>query len=276
MGRQGIGMNELQAEERQRLRRQLVERAIELAMRNAWEEAAETNRHLVEQFEPDVEAWNRLGKAYAELGRIAEAREAYGKALSIDPSNNIARRNAERLSLIKSATITVARDHHDSVDARFFIEETGKTVARSIFTSVQPELLANVSAGDRLLLTPRGDLIVVSTPAGLELGMIDGKLSGRLIELMSGGNQYAAAVVRVEGRYVRVMIRETYQAPQLTGRVSFPPETSTGFRPYIKDTLLRHDRLEEDEDLDAIDDSEPDELGDLDEPGDFSDDSGDI
>ena len=41
-------MNELQQEERQRARRQLIERSIELAMRNSWEEAAEANRRLVE------------------------------------------------------------------------------------------------------------------------------------------------------------------------------------------------------------------------------------
>ena len=142
----------------------------------------------------------------------------------------------------------MARDHHDAVDARFFIEETGKTVARSIFTSVRADVLAKVSAGDRLSLTPPEDLVVVGTPPSSRLGMIDGKLSGRLIELLAGGNQYAAAVVRVEGRYIRVMIRETYQAPQLTGRVSFPPETSTGFRPYIKDILLRQERATDDDD----------------------------
>ena len=95
-------MNDLQVEERQRIRRQLVERAIELAMRNSWEEAVETNRRLVENFEPDVEAWNRLGKAYGELGRITEAREAYTRALGIDATNAIAQRNVQRLSLIKT------------------------------------------------------------------------------------------------------------------------------------------------------------------------------
>jgi tetratricopeptide (TPR) repeat protein len=267
-------MNDLQVEERQRIRRQLVERAIELAMRNSWEEAAETNRRIVESFEPDVEAWNRLGKAYGELGRFAEAREAYTRALAIDSTNAIAQRNVQRLSLIKSNGIAITRDHHDSVDARFFIEETGKTIARSIFTSVSPEVLANLSAGDRLLLIPRGELIAVSTSGGLELGMLDGKLSGRLIELLAGGNQYAAAVVRVEGRYIRVMIRETYQAPQLTGRVSFPPETSSGFKAYIKDTLIRHDRAaEEDEDGDVLAyDTESEDLMDAEEPDVFADD----
>lgn len=269
-------MNELQVEERQRTRRQLVERSIELAMRNAWEEAAETNRRLVQEFEPDVEAWNRLGKAYAELGRITEAREAYNKALHTEPTNVIAQRNVQRLSLIKEASMVVAHDHHDSVDARFFIEETGKTVARSIFTAVSEEALAKISAGDRLVLTPREDLIVVGTTTGQELGTLDGKLSARLIELLGGGNQYAAAVVRVEGRYVRVMIRETYQAPQLTGRVSFPPETSSTFRPYIKDTLLRQERALEDEEDAYIDEADVDELSDADEGGDFIDDGSDI
>lgn len=268
-------MNDLQLEERQRMRRQLVERAIELAMRNSWEEAAEANRRLVESFEPDVEAWNRLGKAYGELGRISDARDAYTKTLSIEPANAIAQRNVQRLSLIKSNGLALARDHHDSVDARFFIEETGKTIARSIFTSVSPESLANLSAGDRLNLNPRGELIVVTTASGVELGMLDGKLSGRLIELLAGGNQYAAAVVRVEGRYVRVMMRETYQAPQLTGRVSFPPETSSGFKAYIKDTLIRHDRAtEEDEDGDVLAyDTEGEDLLDNEDTDAFADDS---
>ena len=77
-------MNELQSEERNRLRRQLAERAINLAMSGNWSEAVEVNRRLVEELEPDVEAWNRLGKAYAQLGRIADARAAYGATLKID------------------------------------------------------------------------------------------------------------------------------------------------------------------------------------------------
>lgn len=268
-------MNEVQIEERQRQRRQLVERSIELAMRNSWEEAVDANRRLVHDFDPDVEAWNRLGKALAELGRISDAREAYTKTLSIEPANVIAQRNVQRLSWIKEATIPVARDHHDAVDARFFIEETGKTVARSIFTNVPANVLAKISAGDRLTLTPVEDLVVVGTSSEQPLGMIDGKLSGRLIELLAGGNQYAAAVVRVEGRYIRVMIRESYQSPQLTGRVSFPPESSTSFRPYIKDILLRQERTSDDDDDLSLDDGDDNDLADGDDAADFADDGAD-
>lgn len=258
------------------MRRQLAERAIELAMRNSWEEAADTNRRIVEEFEPDAEAWNRLGKAYAELGRISDAKDAYTKTLGIDPGNAIALRNVQRLSVMKESSTPIVRDHHDAVDARFFIEETGKTVARSIFTSVSTVVLAGISAGDRLILTPQDDLIVISLPSGKEISTLDGKLSGRLIELLAGGNQYAAAVVRVEGRYIRVLIRETYQAPQFTGRVSFPPETSTGFKAYIRDTMVRSDRAEDEDDASFIDDGDDGDGGDLDDAADFGDDANEV
>jgi len=39
---------------------------------------------------------NRLGKAYAQIGRIPAARAAYDAALLIDPANTIALRNAAR------------------------------------------------------------------------------------------------------------------------------------------------------------------------------------
>ena len=269
-------MNELQQEERQRDRRRLIEESIKAAMSNSWEEAAEKNRKLVELFEPDVEAWNRLGKSFAELGRMGDAREAYAHALRIEPGNAIAKRNAERLSLIREDVLPVSRDRHDSVDARFFIEETGKTIARSIFTAIPKDVLAKLSAGDRVKLEPHGDLVAVCSTSDQELGMLDGKLSARLIELIEGGNQYEAAVVRIEGRYIRVMLRETHQAPKLTGRVSFPPETSSGFKAYTKDTLIRQDRMVDDEeDAYGAYDAEPDDIVDVDDVGDTYDDSGD-
>jgi tetratricopeptide (TPR) repeat protein len=269
-------MNELQQEERQRDRRRLIEEAIKAAMSNSWEESAEKNRKLVELFEPDVEAWNRLGKSFAELGRMSDAREAYAHALRIEPGNAIAKRNAERLSLIREDVLPVSRDRHDSVDARFFIEETGKTIARSIFTAIPKDVLAKLSAGDRVKLEPHGDLVAVCSTSDQELGMLDGKLSARLIELIEGGNQYEAAVVRIEGRYIRVMLRETHQAPKLTGRVSFPPETSSGFKAYTKDTLIRQDRMVDDEeDAYGAYDAEPDDIADVDDVGDTYDDSND-
>ena len=59
-----------------RQRRQLAETAIAHATRGDWEAAVDANRQLLETG-PDTDAYNRLGKALAELGRNDEAIELY-------------------------------------------------------------------------------------------------------------------------------------------------------------------------------------------------------
>lgn len=82
-------------------RHDLVAQAINQAMANDWSQAIATNRHLIDASGRDVEAHNRLGKAYAQLGRIAEARAAYTTTLAIDPTNAIAQRHVARLAALQ-------------------------------------------------------------------------------------------------------------------------------------------------------------------------------
>ena len=111
-----------------RLRRQLGESAIAHATRGEWEEAVDANRQLLE-LGPDIDAYNRLGKALAELGRHAEALEAYEQALERDATNRIAQRNVERLRLLSEAqkTTTNGKGRPEKAPATVFIEEMGKT-----------------------------------------------------------------------------------------------------------------------------------------------------
>ena len=58
-------------EERQlRLRRLHSKQAITLAMQGRWQEAVAANRRIIETFPDDVDAYNRLGRAYIELGGL--------------------------------------------------------------------------------------------------------------------------------------------------------------------------------------------------------------
>src|SRR5919202_3796077 len=90
-------MSVFQSEDRLRLKRMRTEKAIQLAMQNRWEEAATLNREMLELFPNDVETYNRLGKAPSELGRCAEALDAYQQAHRLDPTSTIAQRNIQRL-----------------------------------------------------------------------------------------------------------------------------------------------------------------------------------
>ena len=90
-------ISEVEAANRQR--RQLADLAIGHATRGDWEAAVQANRELLE-LGPDTDAYNRLGKALAELGRHAEALEAYEQALARDATNRTAERNVERLRVL--------------------------------------------------------------------------------------------------------------------------------------------------------------------------------
>ena len=85
-----------QEEDRSRLRRQTSKQAITLAMEGKWREAVAVNRSIIETFPNDVEALNRLGRAYLELGVYSLSEEAYRRTGEIDPHNVIARKNMQR------------------------------------------------------------------------------------------------------------------------------------------------------------------------------------
>jgi hypothetical protein len=235
-----------QAEEKVRLKRQRAEQAIQLAMQSRWEEAAQANREIVALFPSDVDAYNRLGKALTEVGRYKEAREAYGRAQELEPGNTIARKNLERL-----ATLSRSRRGRAAaaqrVDPQLFIEETGKTGV-TVLQRVAARVVPKLTAGDRVELCPRGNVLVVEDAGGEYLGEVEPKLGLRLLKLMEGGNRYAAAIASVNNGNCRVIIKEVYQHPSQAGRPSFPVAVvGEGIRPYTKESLLRRDVEEEKE-----------------------------
>src|SRR5207247_10552361 len=125
-GAEPMTIGEVEAANRQR--RQLADQAIGNATHGDWDAAVQANRELLE-LGPDTDAYNRLGKALAELGRHAEALEAYEHALARDATNRIAERNVERLRVIVAgqAAAVGGDGKPEKATAAHFIEEMGKT-----------------------------------------------------------------------------------------------------------------------------------------------------
>lgn len=232
-----------QAEDRTRAKKQHADMAIQMALQGRWSEAAQLNRAIIESFPTDVDAYNRLGKAMTELGRYAEARDAYMKGLEIDPLNAIARKNLTRLATLgeEEAPRPIASQ---KLSPQMFIEETGKT---GITTLVRPnmDVAARMTAGDQVALHRQDSSLAVQTITGEHVGELEPKLSQRLIKLLDGGNEYVAAIAGLDEDAVRVFIRETFQHASQMGKLSFPPTVTESFRPYVKGRLLRHDADDE-------------------------------
>lgn len=247
-------MVRFQAEHNTKLKRHRVEQAVKLAMDSRWEEAANVNRSIIELFTGDVDAYNRLGKALTEIGRYAEARETYRMALELDPMNRIAEKNLARLS---NVTVKEAKDKvRRQLDPRLFIEETGKTGVTSLVQPATNEVISRMAAGDQVHLAPQGRTLVVQNSRGEYLGKVEPRLSQRLIDLIHGGNKYAAALTTLGENQITILIRELERHPTQAGRASFKPGEGTGIRPYIKGSVLQYDLEEEDEEEDTVEEGE--------------------
>lgn len=256
-----------------RLKQQRSKEAIDLAMQARWQEAVSLNQEIVRDFPDDVDAYNRLGRAYLELGQYRQAREAYENAVKLDPYNAIASRNIRRLNDIKETG--AAEVETVKVEPQQFIEEIGKAGVVALDELAPKENRARVVAGDRVHLMLNGSVLTVADSRGEYIGRVAAKHAQRLARLMLGGNQYSATVVRSTADMMTVMIREAYQHPSQAGKLSFPPKGMEEFRPYATDKLLKLEEEEEEEsgytiiggdeievlpeEAEGVDDSESDE-----------------
>jgi tetratricopeptide (TPR) repeat protein len=246
-------------DEKQRLRRRLQDQAIELAATNKWDEALEINKQIMGLGE-DSESYNRMGKALLELGRFADARDAYQNALRFNPTNTIARKNLARLEQWFSQgaeDVISVKQARQQVDLRMFITETGKTALTTLVDVPRNAASAALVTGEKMELRVEGRNVVVVDADGNAIGRLEPKLSQRLSELMDGGNRYVAAIAQADPRQVRLLIRETYQDPSQRGRISFPGKLSeSALRSYVPN--VRYDYEGEDllEDEETSDDRE--------------------
>jgi tetratricopeptide (TPR) repeat protein len=235
-----------------RQRRHLTDVAIGQATRGEWEAAVSTNQQILE-LGGDTDAYNRLGKALAELGRHAEALEAYQGALARDATNRIAERNVGRLRVIAGGgdAAAVGDGKPEKASASHFIEEMGKTGHARLINLLPAKQLAPLSAGDAVELVLEGPLLVARV-GEVEVGQVEPRIGTRLAKLMKAGNRYEAAITTVDRDEVRVIIHEAFAHPSNCGKVSFPGSTAGrpgDVRPYIKGTPLRYDDEEESEEF---------------------------
>ncbi len=235
-------------EEKAQLRQRLSTEAIDFALQGRWEEAEALNRNIIERFPSDIEAYNRLGRALVELGNFDRAKEAYFKALELDPENIIAKKNLARLTSLSESMVTLSNNPQEASTQRtqarraaldLFITEVGKAGVVNLHNVASGDVLAKMAFGDQARLEARGQHLIVESDSGEYLGEVEPKQGLRLIKLMLGGNRYDAAILSVEEDKVQVIIKEVYQHPSQMGHPSFPVRAAEHLRTRIKASLLR-------------------------------------
>jgi tetratricopeptide (TPR) repeat protein len=221
-----------------KLKRQTSKLAIALAMEGKWQESIESNLNIISHFPNDVDAHNRLGKGYMEMGQYAKAKEAYEKALQLDQYNTIAKKNLQRIARLGSHA-AAPKSNTDKAEPTLFIEEIGKAGVVNLYQITTAEKLAMLMSGDKVLLKPQETSLAVQNVRGEYLGLVPSKIGLRLMKLMKGGNIYTAAVIAPNDNSISIIIRETYQDPNQMDQVSFPGRKLEEIQPYASDRTFR-------------------------------------
>ena len=242
-----------------KLKRDLSQEAVNLAVKGEWERATEVNIAILESFPTDVEAMNRLVKALIETGSYVDAQAALNQVCEIAPYNNIAKKNRARLDqltanpdLLKSETSKQARKAAGA--SQTFIEESGKsatTVLRnsnSLRNANGRKTTIHLAPSDPVVLSREKNTVMVKTLDGQLLGQLEPKMGNRLARLMDRGNKYSAVVVSVNDDGVSIMVRETFKHPSLQNMCSFPSQSAANSDGASRTRVANQSALEEDDD----------------------------
>ncbi len=243
-----------------------MERAIEHSSANQWDEAINDNLRLLE-LGTDADTLNRLGKAYLELGQYDKALEYYRESLQVNRSNVVAQKNVARLEQLQGlAGGGIRATMREHADPQIFIVETGKTALTTLTKLIASDIVVRLTTGEKLDIQNDGKDVWLTDGEGRTIGYLEPHLAQRLIEMLRGGNRYAAVVANLDAGGVKALIREVYQAPSQRTVVSFPGKLGgdiAHFRTYVRDVPTRYE-------LDTDDMTEDEELTE-DEVGDESD-----
>lgn len=254
-------------------KRQIVEEARRAALEGRWNEAIELNQKLIERSPKDAEAYNRLGRALMASKHYGPAIDAFSNALRSDPANMIARRNLQRLELLRHRPVEETPNEplaHPTPRTAVFIEEIGKTWVDELVNPAPMDELVEVTPGQQLQFEQVDDRLYVATPGGQRLGEIERKTAESVVALIEAGSQFEVYALGITTQSVRVILRDVAQDSAQGNRPSFPRQIKT--RAYLRerdllrqrdeaDFLMFGDDEDEDEDeettTEPVDDEEP-------------------
>ncbi len=196
--------------------------AVGHALAGEWADAIRANQKLIEANPEDIGARNRLGKAYAALGRAGEAIGAYRAVLVIAPQNRVAQNNLSKLEALGPGG-GIAMAGGAAMEMRRALGSTrGASVMTRLSRLAGDDVIESVVHGEMLDLAPSPVGIRISTRAGKYLGVINSTLSGRIARLIVEGNKYGVYAAHISPGMMDVTIMESFKSAKMANVASFP------------------------------------------------------
>lgn len=195
----------------------LAQKSVSAALSGNWEAAIKLNLQIIKTAPKDVEALNRLARAYSENCNMRKAKACCEKVLKIDPFNSIATKALARWRGVRS---TSGKSGSGAL-IEDFLEEPGKTKIISLMHLGDVKTINELDSGDEVKLDTHSHRVSVNTHDGKYLGKLPDDLSSRLRSLITSGNEYQAFVKCINPQDVKIFIKETKNSTDVP---SFPSE----------------------------------------------------
>jgi hypothetical protein len=246
----------------------LSSQAIQAAIRNDWKSAILLNLQILKNSSRDVDALNRLGRAYLETGQKTKSQLTYEKVLKLDKFNSIA---AKSLELLKHTKVN--RSSGNSIrsgPAPVFLEEPGITKTVSLTRLGDSRIISGLHPGDPVQIAGREHSVVIVSEDGEYLGRLSDDLASRMRLFLKAGNKYESWIRSVDAQSLKIFIKEISRAGKYRNNPSFPLTEKLTYAAFTPPELIhgneKPDISTPEEDQSEYGGSEPD-LENLEENG---------
>jgi len=199
------------------MRSDLAQKAIACALSGDWKQALELNQQILKENPKDVDALNRLARAYVEIGDISNAKKTAKNVLIIDPFNSIAQKSLSRWKNLKKGDFIPPT----TTNANIFIEEPGKTKTVKLIHPGDDKLLSTLEAGIQVKMHTNSHRVSVCTQEGKYIGKLPDDVSAHIKNLIQVGNDYVVCIKSIDAKSVSVFMRETKRAEKVKNIPSF-------------------------------------------------------
>lgn len=200
----------------------LVPKAINAALKNNWEEAIRLNLSILSRDKENADALNRLAFAYLQHGNPKKAKIVYKQAVSIDPYNEIAKKNLAKINALKKGTTPKNNlKEGSSASNTLFIEEPGKTKCVTLVKIATPSILSCLCPGEEARLVPKRHSMVVVNQNDVYLGALPDDIGYKISKRQRAGNKYQAYIKFAGKNSLSVFIRETARCKRFRDQPTF-------------------------------------------------------
>ncbi len=202
----------------------LEQKAIDAAINLDWQEAIKLNKKIVSRNKKAFQGYLRLGFAYLQNNKFSQAKKIYKKVLKMQPGNQIANENLEKIKILDSQGSKKFLKTKLNFDPNLFLEIPGKTKSAALVKLGQKNILAHLTIGQVVYLKPKRRRIEIRTNSNEYVGSLPDDLSKNLFIFIKAGSEYAAYIKEVSLNRVVVFVTEEKKAKKYQKYSSFPKD----------------------------------------------------